>query len=308
MEYKKPIEWVDKSVFLPQRIILTERELEVPGLKMFGKQNGKEEFPPLPNHYHPGCFEFTYLAKGSIIFSVENVNYYMYPGDVFITPPNIVHSTDHKNLALHLMYWFQVDIRELNNFLFLSEETASEIVSKLYSLGTSSIFLSTTYADREMKNIFENYCTANIMPKEQSTFELLSFIMYILQRAKREDRVLEQSPDILKVIHYISKNIKEKIDLDELSSIAGLSTSRFKQKFANQIGMSPRVYINYEKVKQSRNYLLNGYSVTSTGMEFNFSSSNYFCVVFKRYFGISPLNFAKKKNQEDFSTMFHLEK
>lgn len=295
MTESEPIRWIDKSVFSTERIVLTEQELGIPGLKTFGYHHEKQEYHALPNHYHPGCFEFTYLSSGSAIFSVKGNNYYLFPGDIMITPPGIVHSTNHVALALHSMYWFQIDVRNPNNFLHLSVTKAIEIIKRLKSFGTTVITLSPSYADKKLNQIFHNFCTATQNPKDLANFELLSFILTVFQQATDDSNTLEQSPDILKTIHYISVHIKETIKLDFLASIADLSESRFKQKFSDQIGMSPRVYINYEKVKKAKTFLLEGHNVIETAMEFNFSSSNYFCVVFKRYLGISPTKFVKSE-------------
>ena len=55
-----------------------------------------------------------------------------------------------------------------------------------------------------------------------------------------------------------------------------------------EVGISPRNFINFHKVEAAKGLLLEGHSVTDTAMALNFSSSNYFSNVFRRYTSFSP--------------------
>ena len=49
------------------------------------------------------------------------------------------------------------------------------------------------------------------------------------------------------------------------------------------------------KIKKSKEYLIEGRSVTETAMILGFNTSDYFSTVFKKFNGVSPLKWVQKK-------------
>jgi AraC-like DNA-binding protein len=66
--------------------------------------------------------------------------------------------------------------------------------------------------------------------------------------------------------------------------------------FHQEIGMPPSEYILRKKIELAKEMLLAGATVTQTAFELDFSSSQYFATVFKRYTGESPRDFLRKKS------------
>lgn len=296
-----PIEWIDQAFFSIDRVILTENELNIPGLKMFGCHKAKMEYHSLPEHFHPHCIEFTYLVSGVALFEIAGEQFSMYPGDLLITPPNAIHSTKLNALALHTMYWFQVDLSNPKKFFSFDSAKSTNLITSLKNLKPMMISMDQENAEELFSKIYNYFCTGTQTPKEIGASLLVYFIQKFLFEASSERNYSEQTSDIIRSINYISHHLNEAIDLDTLSANSHLSTSRFKQKFAEQIGTPPRVFINYQKALKSKELLVSGHSVTDTAMLLNFSSSNYFCVVFRRYFGISPSDYRKSLNRGEMN-------
>ena len=59
------------------------------------------------------------------------------------------------------------------------------------------------------------------------------------------------------------------------------------------MGISPRYYINQQKIEYSKMLLQDGMSVTDIAMLLNFNTSSYFSTVFKKYTLFSPLEYLK---------------
>ena len=102
------------------------------------------------------------------------------------------------------------------------------------------------------------------------------------------------SPNIQRTLDIIDANITVEISLQMLADSAGLSCSQFKQNFKKELGVSPRNYINNRKVEYGKALLLEGKSVTEVAMALNFSSSNYFSSVFKKYTLCTPSEYVRK--------------
>jgi len=99
---------------------------------------------------------------------------------------------------------------------------------------------------------------------------------------------------IQRVINYIHENITEPLDLKELASLAGYSLSRFKTKFRAETGQTPAFYISTVKIEHAKMLLLeSNQSITAIAYNLGWSSSNYFCTVFRKLTGISPLQYRK---------------
>ena len=60
------------------------------------------------------------------------------------------------------------------------------------------------------------------------------------------------------------------------------STSRFKVRFKEQVGLPPAEYAIRRKVERAREWLKQGKSVTDVAFDLGFSTSQYFAITFKR--------------------------
>ena len=106
------------------------------------------------------------------------------------------------------------------------------------------------------------------------------------------------TPDIGRTMEYIIEHLDEEIPIEELAQIALLSVSRFKQKFKDQMGTSPRNFINYNKIEEAKRKLQENGNVTQTAMELGFSSSNYFSSVFRKFTSTSPSEYLKQLSDD----------
>jgi AraC-like DNA-binding protein len=96
-------------------------------------------------------------------------------------------------------------------------------------------------------------------------------------------------------VERIKSHPEEDNLLTQLAEEAGLSLSRFKASFKEQVGLAPHEFILRCKVDAAKRLLLDERrSVTATAMDLGFSSSQYFATVFKRFTFQTPLEFRAK--------------
>jgi len=92
------------------------------------------------------------------------------------------------------------------------------------------------------------------------------------------------TPDIQRALGYVATNMEGQIALDDLAEAAGLSSSRFKAKFRQQVGLPPGEYVLREKIQRAETLLQDtDESITRIAMRLGFGSSQYFATVFKRF-------------------------
>ena len=123
-----------------------------------------------------------------------------------------------------------------------------------------------------------------------------------------ETRYIEDP--IRSALDYLSNHITENIRLESLAAAAGYSLSRFKYKFKETIGITPAEYVTMQKIELAKRRLAEGdESITELAYNLGYSSSNYFCSVFKKMMNCSPQNYRlryrKKKRKMIETTLFH---
>lgn len=276
---RPPINWKDEYFVSKDRIVLTNNELQIPGVRMFATHKTQNAIPPLLPHYHENAFEFTLVVKGSMSFYADDKEYTLYGGNVFVSFPDEAHSTNDIPISLNQMYWMQIDISDPYNFLYLNENVAEELIHSLLEIDKHVIETDNQQIRYIIEKAFE--LTANSDNKLLISNYICIFLQLLISFSKENQ--YHSSPDIETVINFIHEHITEELSLDDLALLCGLSTSQFKQKFRHVVGISPRNYINQEKITCAKKLLKEGCSVTDTAMRLGFNSSSYFSTVFKKY-------------------------
>lgn len=291
-----PIEWYDEFENTKERKVFTEHEHGIPSLRMFGYHNTTHAIPALNMHYHKNSFEFTFIVQGNLRFSVDGHSYSLSGGDMFVTFPNEVHDTGNIPMSLHQMYWFQLEVNDPNRFLYMDSSVARCLIEQLHNLPVRVIKMKDDIGDL-LDRIFKNISSGTQLGRIQAGQQLGDLLCQILKDS--EGPAFRITPDIGRTTVYILEHIQDELEMEELAKVALLSVSRFKQKFKNQLGTSPRSFINYHKIEQAKKMLQDGQSVTDTAMELAFSSSNYFSAVFRRYTSLSPTEYIQRISSKE---------
>lgn len=278
-----PVKWQDSYVASKHITILTGEQLKIPGVRVFGKQHMTSAVSPLSTHYHENAYEFVLVSEGSFTFTVGDETYDVSGGDVFLSFPNELHSTAQSPLSLGGFFWIQLDVSVMENFLFLSEEARGHLIEALSSMTAHVIKAENSALVSLCKKTFK-------LALENEAYAAASHFVYliyaILEASKKISSV--RTEDIQQAINYIHDHVTHDISLYDLAHLSNLSLSHFKQKFKKQIGVSPRNYINIQKIELAKKLLKEGNSKTETAMLLGFNTSSYFSSVFKKYTTKTP--------------------
>ncbi len=271
---------------------LPNKILKVPNLNMFGKADFTKTNSALDTHYHPDCIEMVVLIKGTQQYIIEPDNYYfLNGGNVFTTYLNEPHGTQGMPQAVCQFFWFQINLSSSENFLGLGSQQAQFFYEavKNYRLRIKTVSLSSC---KLLTHAFEAFSSGSEEKTSLGHLLFLRFMHDVLFEKNQDLEAEENLHCISKITSYINKNIVEDIRLDELADICGFSLSYFKTKFKEATGITPREYINFKKIDNSKILLKNpDMSITDVAYHLNFSSSNYFASVFKQFTGITPTEY-----------------
>jgi AraC-like DNA-binding protein len=245
---------------------------------------------PLVSYFHEDAFEISLVTQGTMSFYCDEKEYDVPGGNVFISFPNEVHSTNEVPLSPLRMFWIQVEISDPDHFFFLDHESAIQLIRSLHTLKTHTVHTD----NGEIRKVMEKAFRCCLQGQDRLLISSYLCIFFKLLTAFAQCPAYKDFPDIQNVVAYIDDHISEDLTLEFLASLSSLSTSQFKQKFSRVVGTSPRQYINNRKIKYAKKLLLSTRSVTDTAMELGFNNSSYFSTVFRKYAACSPSEYLKQ--------------
>lgn len=277
------------KLFFKERVMLKPEQTGLPEIPVIGRLNYAAAHPPLSRHDHQGCIEICYLSKGRQTYQVAGRSYHLSGGDLFLTFPNEKHSSGMQPEEKSILYWVIV---RLDNgkapFLGLVPEQARQLKKSLLSIKYRHFKGGPTIRNTLDGIIQAVYSKNSEMRDIALRNKLVEFLLQVIYYGQKKNGAQERHA-LSSIVEFIHENLEEKISLISLAQRAGLSVSRFKAKFKKLLGVPPAEYIARKKIERARELLSQGgRSVTDVAFALDFSSSQYFATVFKRYTGKSP--------------------
>ena len=282
-------EIIDEYCWNKERKLFTHDHHSITGLQNFAHYTLLKAFPPVSEHFHSDIVEFHCLVKGRRIAHVGSQNFTITGGECFITFPFEEHSTGEYPENPCEFYAFQIKTLPFDHFLGLSNNFRDYLIDTLLNLPHRHYKLS--YNDlQNLKASFDAMTLGGLGNMYLSLQYLCCFLFNIKNlESVVEERNPHTNPSIQKCINYIEQHFKESISLSTLADISGYSLSSFKVKFKDIIGITPAEYITLRKIEYAKQAMKSSnQSITDLAFELSFSSSNYFCTVFKKYTNFTP--------------------
>ena len=97
------------------------------------------------------------------------------------------------------------------------------------------------------------------------------------------------------LIDWIEKNYAEKITLDAMAEVCGLTPKYLCAFFKKMTGYAPSEYVNRLRIEKACLMLSDGHSsITDAAFDSGFGELSYFSKLFRRYVGCTPSEYKKK--------------
>ena len=149
------------------------------------------------------------------------------------------------------------------------------------------------HQQKEIIRIFNLFAEQTPLSNMRATQYLAGFLLGMSQMTPiygNESQPIDGP--ISSALDYISDHITENIRLESLAAAAGYSLSHFKTKFKETVGITPAEYVSMQKIELAKQRLVESEeSITELAYSLGYSSSNYFCSVFKKTLNCSPQNY-----------------
>ena len=268
------------------RKLLPPAQTHIPALPTFGIQTRNSAGISLLPHIHPDCMEIVFLSKGFQCFEVDGQMFNLSGNDIFVTYPDEPHSSGSYPESINEYIWFQLNLRTDLPFLGMDETHASDLRKALLTL--PRVFKGSSQLYANLEECFFNMASDDMLRRSIGLHSFICSLYRMLYQARNLELI--QADEIENAVIYIHEHIFEPILLEDVAASCSLSLSRFKTGFKEKIGITPRTFINYLKIEQSK-ILLKNHSVTETAHTMGFDTPNYFATVFRRFTGQTPSQF-----------------
>lgn len=160
-------------------------------------------------------------------------------------------------------------------------------------LGVEAMALPINGAEAEsaMRRLVDLYYDPDYAPAEMKgrLYELLC------QCSRRLSGRQETPPELLPALEWLNRHSHASIR--ELAAHCGLSESAFRRRFHDYAGVSPSDYRIARQIEQATRLLeSSSASVSEIARALDFEDVNYFCRLFKKRMGMTPLDYKKQSD------------
>lgn len=302
MPARTPVELNDSFIWTKQHKLIPRSRHGVSGLGNITHSSLLYTSPATVCHYHHDIMEVFCVVKGRrecTIYSGGRASSCEFTGgEALIVFPDEAHITGSNGIDPCDMYALQFNLSEQDDFLGLSAEKGRRLCEALRNLKSRHISMNPV-AFSLVKSAFECFFVMTEDSRIEGAAFLACFLYTLLHLpAVNVSPGVAANDRILRVLDYIAENITQPLSLAELADYAGYSLSRFKALFREITGQTPAQYIAMRKVEQAKQMLRRPeMSITDIAYDLGWSSSNYFCAVFKKYTNMSPMSYRKLRIQ-----------
>lgn len=248
-------------------------------------------------HDHGDFFELTIVLDGTAMHNVNGESYFIKKGDVFAVNESLSHSfTECHNFRIC-------------NIMFRPDEIFAPFPDLKHCPGFHSIFMIEPFMIREQK--YKNRLRLSIsdfekaerliarMIKEYQSCEagfvstvtayFIELVSFLVRRYDNYETADSEISTFSKAVAYMECNFTEKITVEEIASIAGMSVRHFQRQFKSTYLITPQDYITSLRMQKAMTQLTRtGDSITNVALDCGYQDSSLFARRFRKYTGMSP--------------------
>lgn len=232
-----------------------------------------------PLHSH-NLFELYYLTKGSCQYFVDDHAYQMQTGDVLLIPNDVPHRVvyDQKPHSRIVINFDRSCIQDVLRS-FLPSMVYIERVPRVQKM--IETILQKIKVEYERPDVFSKDCIRCYVGE----------LLLTLARAQNAKlKIATDNNFVEQATAYIRQNYMNKITLGEVAKFCAVSVEHLSRTFKKKTGMGFSEYLTLYRLKCAEEMLFYypDLSISEIAYKCGFNDGNYFSVVYKRRYGISP--------------------
>jgi len=235
---------------------------------------------PFPNHFHE-YYVIGLVEAGGRYMSCKNREYVLGEGDMVLFSPGDNHACAQRSDE-------SFDYRGFHIPKKVMQELAEEVTGKSGLLG----FLENVIRDDELAGCF-GFLHRMVMEGKtgfQKEETWILFISLLLERYGQpfESCVPECREEIAHACVFLQEHFAERICLEQICGIAGLSKSTLLRAFTKEKGVTPYRYLETVRINEAKKLLEQGVTPLEAAMRTGFSDQSHFTGFFRAFIGLAP--------------------
>lgn len=237
-------------------------------------------------------YELTYMDKGSMHSIVAGQEYLLNSGEMMLYGLDQWHSqyAEGEGLVCFLTITFDMDC-----------DYADILLNRKLKVDAAGAAL--------LNGILQESRQADVLSGDFICCQLMQFMLNMIRRAHRGEQgapltkpysVNSENNIVDLALRKISENIYEKLTVASVASAVNVSPSYLSVLFARHLKTKPSDYIRREKLEESKRLIRRGeMSFSQIADLLKFSSVCHFSYLFKRWYGMTPTEFARSIAPEE---------
>jgi len=257
-------------------------------LPMIGRARRRRATDGLHPHHHTGVWEICLLTEGEVTWFQGPTAHTLVAGSVLVTPPDVEHGTAVGGFEPSDLAWLQID------------PAAFEPCAALEVCRRNQKFMWVDARFERLVGLHEAIMDECREPADDSASiiaGLLAVLVGYVTRGAREpnDASAAAPPDLQRLLNHIDANLDRRVNLAELTKLAGVSRTQLHALFREHLGQSPGAVVLQRRLQRAQELLHNPrLSVSHIAIAMGFASSQHFATAFRGRFGVSPSAYRKQ--------------
>ena len=280
-----------------EEVFLTDESRLANGHIVKAYYHNVSELEEITPHHHD-FYELNIVLEGNGRHDEGKFFYAVSGGEVFIVPPKVEHSymfvgggkVFHLLLSDEFLSKYGDILSSADGFNMLFNTQPELRINNGVSASLSlkeDVFLK---VKNEIEEFFSLELKSNPLLTNATALKLLIRLCGALAVSNKTEKKGKSSGAIL-ALDYISRNLANKITLEELCEISYTSRTALIAEFKDLTGKTPQKYLADYRLNKAYELLkTTDKKVTEIASECGFYDNAHFCKEFKRTFGKTPKN------------------
>lgn len=238
-------------------------------------------------HYHH-AYELYYVLEGEREYFIGDSFYSVEDGDLVWVPKNMLHKTEGKGATRFLIYFKESFLEK-----YFSPETINNLTCPKPFIFRPEPNLKAEFEDLFYKMLMEhNKKRMHIESYDEfliakTFFDVLFFIFY--HNNYYQKAISKPNERMHEIVKYINNNYQYPLTIQKTAYDFGITKDHLCHIFPKYMGVTFITYLNTVRIKAACEILKKEKdSILEISNKCGFSSSHYFCKVFKKEKGMSP--------------------
>lgn len=259
----------------------------LPTMVYINKQNYERKTVQRPLHRHNSICELLLVYKGTGTYHVEGKSFPLKEGDVIFYNQGDLHevvSATENEIGHYCIGITNLRKRGFErNYLVNTEEAcvrqSRHLFPMLQTICNQMFELEGT--NEEGKLAAQLLCATLIIITSQ-----LDHFPMVAAAKTQEDWI------VLRIRNYLNQNFTDDVTLDAIADALGCSSTYVSHVFKKNTGRTPIQYLIRRRIGHAQTLLIStDYTATQIATSVGYDNANYFCTLFSKIVGMSPIRY-----------------